>query len=125
MKYGVVLPNVGPLAHIDTLVDLACRAEALDYDGIFLSDHIAIPTELHSAYPYRTDGRFPLAADDNILWRLARPVSPIRQSGRVAPRPRRCAGPPDSATAGTASAKPRPTLPASHNASPPSAPTPA
>lgn len=67
MKYGVILPNVGPLAHIDTLVDLARRAEALDYDGIFLSDHIAIPTELHSAYPYRTDGRFPLAADDNIL----------------------------------------------------------
>ena len=34
---------------------------------MFLSDHIAIPTELRSAYPYRSDGRFPLTASDRIL----------------------------------------------------------
>lgn len=67
MKYGVILPNVGPLAHIESLAHVARRAEDLGYDGVFLSDHIAIPTELHSAYPYRSDGRFPLTAADRIL----------------------------------------------------------
>ncbi len=67
MKYGVILPNVGPLAHIESLVQIARRAEDLGYDGVFLSDHIAIPAELRSAYPYRSDGRFPLTAADRIL----------------------------------------------------------
>ena len=67
MQYGVILPNVGPMADIDSLVRIAVRAEALGYDGVFLSDHIALPTELRSRYPYRSDGRFPLAAGDNIL----------------------------------------------------------
>lgn len=67
MKYGVILPNVGPLAHIDSLAHIAHAAEELGYHGVFLSDHIAIPTELRSAYPYRSDGRFPLTASDRIL----------------------------------------------------------
>ena len=67
MKYGVILPNVGPLAHIDSLAHIAQCAENLGYDGVFLSDHIAIPVELRSAYPYRSDGRFPLTASDRIL----------------------------------------------------------
>ena len=67
MKYGIILPNVGPLAHIESLARIAQRVEHLGYDGVFLSDHIAIPTELRSAYPYRSDGRFPLTAADRIL----------------------------------------------------------
>jgi probable F420-dependent oxidoreductase len=67
MKFGAILPNVGPLARIDVLSDLAVRLEAMGFDGVFLSDHIALPTELQSVYPYRTDGRFPLSADSAIL----------------------------------------------------------
>ena len=67
MKYGVILPNVGPLAHIESLTRIARRAEELGYDGVFLSDHVAIPSDLRSAYPYRSDGRFPLTAGDRIL----------------------------------------------------------
>ena len=67
MKYGVILPNVGPLAHVHSLARIAQNAEHLGYDGVFLSDHIAVPSDLRSAYPYRSDGRFPLAASDRIL----------------------------------------------------------
>lgn len=67
MQYGVILPNVGPMARIDTLTQIAGEVETLGYRGIFLSDHVAIPVELRSAYPYRSDGRFPLSADDLIL----------------------------------------------------------
>lgn len=67
MQYGVILPNVGPMARIDVLTQIAREVEILGYRGIFLSDHVAIPVELRSAYPYRSDGRFPLRADDLIL----------------------------------------------------------
>ena len=67
MQYGVILPNVGPMADIGTLAQLARKAESLGFQGIFLSDHVAIPVELRSAYPYRSDGRFPLTATDAIL----------------------------------------------------------
>ena len=67
MQYGVILPNVGPMARIDVLAQIARKVEALGYSGIFLSDHIAIPVDLRSAYPYRSDGRFPLNSEDLIL----------------------------------------------------------
>ena len=67
MQYGVILPNVGPMAQIDVVAQLAREAETLGFRGVFLSDHVAIPTELRSAYPYRSDGRFPLTASDSIL----------------------------------------------------------
>ncbi len=67
MQYGVILPNVGPMARIDVLAQIAHEVEALGYRGIFLSDHIAIPVDLRSAYPYRSDGRFPLDSEDLIL----------------------------------------------------------
>lgn len=67
MHFGVILPNVGPMAQIDILADLARQIESLGFRGIFLSDHIAMPVELRSAYPYRSDGRFPLTTCDLIL----------------------------------------------------------
>ena len=67
MQYGVILPNVGPMAQIDVLADLTRDIESRGFSGIFLSDHIAIPVELRSAYPYRSDGRFPLTSTDLIL----------------------------------------------------------
>ena len=67
MKYGVILPNVGPMAEIDALTDVAQCAEEMGFNGIFLSDHIALPADLRSRYPYRSDGRFALSVDDPIL----------------------------------------------------------
>ena len=67
MQYGVILPNVGPMARIDVLTRIAREVEIMEYRGIFLSDHVAIPVELRSAYPYRSDGRFPLGPDDLIM----------------------------------------------------------
>ena len=67
MQYGVILPNVGPLAGITHLTQFARHAESSGWYGVFLSDHIAVPAALHSRYPYRTDGRFPLDAADPIL----------------------------------------------------------
>lgn len=67
MKYGVILPNLGALAHPHILTSLAHRAEELGFDGVFVSDHVILPTTPGSRYPYRSDGTFPLRPDENIL----------------------------------------------------------
>ena len=67
LRLGVVLPNLGELAEPDTLVSLAQRAEALGFDGVFLSDHLVLPTSPSSSYPYRSDGVFPLRPEYPVL----------------------------------------------------------
>jgi len=63
MRFGVILPNLGQLATPSTLIALARRSEELGFDGVFLSDHLALPTVPGSRYPYRSDGAFPLRPD--------------------------------------------------------------
>lgn len=41
MRYGVYLPNFGPLADVGLLAGLAGEAEAVGWDGFFLWDHLA------------------------------------------------------------------------------------
>jgi probable F420-dependent oxidoreductase len=59
MDFGCVFPNRGVLATPDNLVRFAERAEALGYDTVWLSDHIVIPTEVKSFYPYHPSGQMP------------------------------------------------------------------
>ena len=59
MRYGIALPNYGPLATAATLVRLARRAEELGVDSVWVSDHLVAPTGVQSIYPYdrRPDAR--------------------------------------------------------------------
>jgi len=41
MKYGIYVPNFGPLGNARTLADLAADAESAGWDGFFIWDHIA------------------------------------------------------------------------------------
>lgn len=43
MKFGIVLPNVGATASRMALIDTLMAAEALGFDSVWVSDHIAIP----------------------------------------------------------------------------------
>jgi probable F420-dependent oxidoreductase len=52
MRFGIALPNYGPLAQPDTLVTLARHAEALGVDSIWVSDHLVAPIGVQSIYPY-------------------------------------------------------------------------
>ncbi len=44
MKYGIALPNFGKYSQKESIIELAQAAEALDYDSIWVSDHVVIPT---------------------------------------------------------------------------------
>ncbi len=57
MDFGCVFPNRGPMATPTNLARFAEKAEALGYDTVWFSDHIVIPTEVKSFYPYDPSGR--------------------------------------------------------------------
>jgi probable F420-dependent oxidoreductase len=57
MDFGCVFPNRGPMATLTNLARFAERAETLGYDTVWFSDHIVIPTEVKSFYPYDPSGR--------------------------------------------------------------------
>jgi len=59
MKYGFTVPSRGPLATPDALATIAKRGEQLGYDSISLGDHILVPKNIDSTYPYTETGEFP------------------------------------------------------------------
>lgn len=58
-RIGVKAPNWGSLASSDSLSDTARLAERRGFDAIWVSDHVVMPTEPKSTYPFRADGRPP------------------------------------------------------------------
>jgi probable F420-dependent oxidoreductase len=59
MEFGCVFPNRGPMATPANLGRVAEKAEALGYDTVWFSDHLVIPTEVKSFYPYDPNGKMP------------------------------------------------------------------
>jgi probable F420-dependent oxidoreductase len=64
MDFGCVFPNRGPMATVSNLSRFAEQAEALGYDTVWFSDHIVIPTEVKSFYPYDPSGRMAFKPDE-------------------------------------------------------------
>lgn len=67
MNFGCHLPMFGPLATRENVLGFARRMEALGYDSLWASDHVALPYTIHSRYPYNETGDFPLPADAIFL----------------------------------------------------------
>jgi len=54
-----MLPGAGPLATSEALLSVATLAESLGFDSLWVTDHIAIPAQSASAYPYSVDHKAP------------------------------------------------------------------
>ena len=52
MRFGVALPNYGPLASAQNLLRLARHAEERGVDSVWVSDHVIVPDHVASVYPY-------------------------------------------------------------------------
>lgn len=63
MQYGLHIPHFGKLATPEFMATTARQAEALGFDSVWLSDHVFVPVEITSAYPYRSDGIIGLSPD--------------------------------------------------------------
>jgi probable F420-dependent oxidoreductase len=61
ITFGCVLLRAifGPTAGPEALRTLARRAEALGFHAVWLADHIVIPQQVNSSYPYDTGGASP------------------------------------------------------------------
>jgi probable F420-dependent oxidoreductase len=62
MQFGCSIPTSGPLTQPDAITRIATEAEMLGYDYVTVSDHIVIPTDISSRYPYSETGEFPSGA---------------------------------------------------------------
>src|SRR5712692_7971906 len=58
MEFGFGLPTRGPMATPQNLATLAHRGEELGFAIVSVSDHIVIPREIASVYPYNESGAF-------------------------------------------------------------------
>ena len=71
VTFGCSLPSRGAMASPDNLRNLAQRAEDLSFDHVWVSDHIVIPHEVASFYPYAADGVAPFQRDNTYFEPLA------------------------------------------------------
>ena len=58
MRFGFYLPNSGPTARPEPLSAIARKGDALGFYCMVAGDHILVPREVNSPYPYTADGRF-------------------------------------------------------------------
>jgi probable F420-dependent oxidoreductase len=67
VEVGCHLPVYGAAATREGLLLAARRIEALGYDSLWVSDHVVIPYEIGSRYPYNATGDFPLKPTTDFL----------------------------------------------------------
>ncbi|HET6954644.1 MAG TPA: LLM class F420-dependent oxidoreductase [Acidimicrobiales bacterium] len=72
MKFGVAFANVGPFATADGAQVMGQAAEAAGFDSLWTVEHVIVPREYASIYPYAPGGKMP-AADrvdmpDPLIW---------------------------------------------------------
>ena len=79
MEMGCHLPMFGPMATRETVLAFARRMEAFGYDSLWASDHVVIPWEIRSRYPYNATGDFPLSPSTDFL----EPLTALTLAGAV------------------------------------------
>src|SRR6195952_1004563 len=71
MQIGFNAPTSGPLIGPDSLTRIITEGEALGFDYVTISDHIMVPRNLESKYPYTDTGEFPAGTQAAWLEQLA------------------------------------------------------
>ena len=59
MKFGITSVGSGSTARPEVLTQVAKKAEELDFESVWIPEHLAIPVSIDSPYPYSEDGKFP------------------------------------------------------------------
>lgn len=71
MDYGFVVPTRGVFGNRDTILTVARRAEVLGYAYAAATDHIVVPKDIDTRYPYTDTGQFPGSASGEYMEPLA------------------------------------------------------
>ena len=67
MKYGFTLPGRGHLATPERLGIIARKGEEFGFDTLLTGDHILVPKNISSVYPYTEGGEFPGSASGESM----------------------------------------------------------
>jgi probable F420-dependent oxidoreductase len=59
MKFALHAVGCGSTAKPDILASVARKAEDLGFESVWIPEHLAVPVEMRSPYPYAKDGKFP------------------------------------------------------------------
>jgi probable F420-dependent oxidoreductase len=71
VQIGFNAPTSGQLINPDSLTRIITEGEALGFDYVTISDHIMVPRNLESKYPYTDTGEFPAGTQAAWLEQLA------------------------------------------------------
>jgi len=59
MKFALHAVGCGSTARPDILAQVARKAEALDFESVWIPEHLVVPVTMRTPYPYAPDGKFP------------------------------------------------------------------
>lgn len=79
MKFGVMFANAGPFAFPEGLENLARTAEEVGIESIWTVEHVVVPVDYRSKYPYSETGKMP--GPENIP--LPDPILPLAFAAAV------------------------------------------
>ena len=72
MKFGIAFANTGPFAHPARAIEFAQAAEAAGFESLWTVEHVVVPSNYESAYPYSPTGKMPGGEDslipDPLIW---------------------------------------------------------
>lgn len=72
MKFAIAFSNTGPFTHPAKAVAMAQAAEAAGFESLWTVEHVVVPSEYASAYPYSPTGKMPGGEDspipDPLIW---------------------------------------------------------
>jgi len=59
MRFGVIFANVGPFSTPEGAKTIATAAEGTGFDSLWTVEHVLVPADYESTYPYDPSGRMP------------------------------------------------------------------
>jgi len=72
MRFGIAFANSGPLAEGPTAAGCMRAVEAAGFDSVWTVEHVLVPADYESTYPYARSGRMPggetSAIPDPLIW---------------------------------------------------------
>ena len=72
MKFAIAFSNTGPFTHPAKAVEMAQAAEAAGFESLWTVEHVVVPSEYASTYPYSPTGKMPGVEDspipDPLIW---------------------------------------------------------
>jgi probable F420-dependent oxidoreductase len=72
MEFGLAFTNTGPFAEPAGAAEFARAAEEAGFDSLWTVEHVVVPSNYQSAYPYDPSGKMPGGEDfdipDPLIW---------------------------------------------------------